>query len=41
MKFLAAIVALWAIELLHLAFSLPREITNPDAVVGGDHKVKQ
>jgi hypothetical protein len=41
MKILAAIVALWAIELLHLVFSLPREIANPDAIVGGDHKVKE
>jgi hypothetical protein len=40
MKFLVAIVALWAIEFLYLAFSLPREITHPDVIVGSDHKVK-
>jgi hypothetical protein len=38
-KLLVAIVVLWAIALVHLAFSLPREITNPDAVVRGEHKV--
>jgi hypothetical protein len=40
-KLLAAIVALWAIELLHLVSSLPREKKNPNAVVRGEHKVNQ
>jgi NUDIX domain len=35
---LVAIIALLAIELLHLAISLPREITDPDAVAGDKPK---
>lgn len=39
---LAAIIGLLAIELLHLAISLPREITDSDVVVGDKPKpIKQ
>jgi hypothetical protein len=38
MKLSAAIVALLAIQLLYLACSLPREITNPGAGVGNEPK---
>ena len=38
MKLLAAIVALVVMQLLHLAFSLPRRFMNPNAAMDNEPK---